>query len=90
MSGLFIFLAFLIFAGVLLTVMILHHRKGATRDFDLMNRVGLVETTLDPEGSVLIGGEVWRALSETEERLERGLRVRVCGARKHLLIVTPE
>ena len=90
MSGLFIFLAFLIFAGVLLTVMILHHRKGATRDFDLMNRVGVVETTLDPEGSVLIGGEVWRALSETEERLERGLRVRVCGARKHLLIVTPE
>jgi membrane-bound ClpP family serine protease len=90
MSGLFLFLAFLIFVSVLLTVMILHHRKGARGDFNLMNRLGMVETTIDPEGSVLIGGEVWRALSETEERLERGRQVRVCGARKHLLIVAPE
>ena len=70
--------------------MILHHRKGATRGFNLMNRVGKVETTLDPEGSVIIGGELWRALSETEERLERGRRVSVRGARQHLLIVAPE
>lgn len=66
------------------------HKKSAMHDLNLANSVGVVETPLQPEGAVLVGGELWRAYSETYERIERGQRVRVLGARDHLLVVLPE
>jgi membrane-bound serine protease (ClpP class) len=63
------------------------HKKAATRELNLMGAVASVETTLEPEGSVLIRGELWLARSLDGTMIERGRRVRVMGANGHLLEV---
>ncbi len=63
------------------------HQKAATGQLKLMYAVAVVETTLEPEGSVLVSGELWRARSREGVRVERGERVRVVGAGAHLLEV---
>ena len=65
------------------------HKKGASGQLDLPGAVAKVETTLKPEGSVLVRGELWRARSRTGATIERGQRVRVVGASGHLLEVEP-
>ncbi len=45
---------------------------------------------LDPEGKVLVEGEIWNAVSLTGERVESGRRVRVTGFRGLTLLVVPE
>jgi membrane-bound serine protease (ClpP class) len=65
------------------------HKKAETGQLKLTEAVGVVETTLEPEGSVLIEGELWRARSREATRVERGERVRVVGAGGHLLLVEP-
>jgi membrane-bound serine protease (ClpP class) len=65
------------------------HKKAATGQLKLMDAVAVVETTLEPEGSVLVRGELWRARAATGSRVERGARVRVVGAGGHLLEVEP-
>ena len=83
----------LILAGLLIAVVwvaaLSRHKKASTSRLDLLDAVGLVETTLKPEGSVLIRGELWRARSRTGAGLERGQSVRVVGASGHLLEVEP-
>ena len=63
------------------------HKKAATGQLKLMDTVAVVATTLEPEGSVLIRGELWRARSRAGLRVERGARVLVVGASRHLLEV---
>jgi membrane-bound serine protease (ClpP class) len=65
------------------------HKKAATGQLKLMDTVAVVETTLEPEGSVLVRGELWRARAHSGMRIERGARVRVVGAGGHLLEVEP-
>ncbi|PYS93101.1 MAG: hypothetical protein DMF64_06105 [Acidobacteria bacterium] len=88
-----------ILALVLLSVVLLlalavlaalaHHKKRAPHMFDLTGRVGSVVEALRPEGAVLIDGELWRACVRSGGELARG-RVRVVGARGHLLEVEAE
>jgi len=66
-----------------------HKKKGAGRVLDLTGRVGSVAAALRPEGAVLVAGELWRARVRSGEYVERG-RVRVVGARGHLLEVEAE
>ncbi len=80
----------LLIAACVSIIMILHYRKGVTRNLVLMNSTGVVETTLVPEGAVIIGGELWRACSENCETVARGNRIRVRGVRDHLLVVARE
>jgi len=83
----------LILAGLLIAVVwvaaLSRHKKASTGRLDLVAAVAVVETTLKPEGSVLIRGELWRARSRQGDRVERGQTVRVVGARGHLLEVEP-
>jgi membrane-bound serine protease (ClpP class) len=65
------------------------HKKAATGELHLVGAVALVETNLEPEGSVLVRGELWRARSLSGANLKRGRDVRVVGARGHLLEVEP-
>jgi membrane-bound serine protease (ClpP class) len=58
-------------------------------ELNLLGARAMVETTLEPEGSVLVRGELWRARSQTGGRIERGQAVRVIGADRHLLEVEP-
>jgi membrane protein implicated in regulation of membrane protease activity len=66
----------------------LHHRKGAGGPLRLEGRVGVVLKALEPEGAVLVDGELWRARARSGARIERG-RVRIVGARGHWLEVEP-
>ncbi|HEY0169899.1 MAG TPA: NfeD family protein, partial [Pyrinomonadaceae bacterium] len=57
----------------------------------LVGRVGSVETPLEPEGFVFVGGELWRARLRGGGRVERGdSNVRVVGARGCLVEVEVE
>ena len=79
-------------AGLLLALIIFalwRHKKGALGELDLLGARASVETTLEPEGSVLVRGELWRARSRTGVQIERGRAVRVVGASQYLLEVEP-
>ncbi len=76
--------------GVGSVVFLSRRRKSSRGEFALMNREGSVTEALEPEGAVLVGGELWRARAVGGERVGRGrLNVRVVGAREHLLEVEP-
>lgn len=78
-----------LFIAALGVAVLSRHKKAATGQLKLMERTGMVETALEPEGSVLIMGELWRARSHEGLRVERGERVRVVGTAGHLLEVLP-
>ncbi|MBA2339505.1 MAG: hypothetical protein H0V88_03850 [Pyrinomonadaceae bacterium] len=63
------------------------HKGIGNGKVELIGSMGLTETNLKPEGAVLVRGELWRARSVTGEAVERYSRVRVKGARGHLLLV---
>jgi membrane-bound ClpP family serine protease len=65
------------------------HKKSGTRVLDLTGCVGAVVAALRPEGAVLVDGELWRARVRSGGHIEHG-RVRVVGARGHLLEVEAE
>ncbi|HYG12133.1 MAG TPA: NfeD family protein [Pyrinomonadaceae bacterium] len=62
------------------------HQKSAGRPLRLEGRVGVVVEALEPEGAVLVDGELWRARARGDDRIAGG-RVRVVGARGHWLEV---
>ena len=87
-----IVLAAALLAGLALALIVVtlsRHKKGALGELDLMGARASVETTLEPEGSVLVRGELWRARSRTGVSIERGREVRVVGASQYLLEVEP-
>lgn len=55
----------------------------------MVGAAAVVETTLEPEGAVLVRGELWRARSRSGATVQRGGRVRIVGASGHLLEVEP-
>ena len=78
--------AVVIVACVAAVVAVSRHQKSAGRPLDLEGRVALVLEALEPEGSVLVGGELWRARARNGDRIARG-QVRIVGARGHWLEV---
>ncbi|HEX8684844.1 MAG TPA: NfeD family protein, partial [Pyrinomonadaceae bacterium] len=55
-------------------------KKSSRRPLSLVGRVGSVERTLNPEGFVLVGGELWRARLRGGGRVASGAsHVRVVG-----------
>jgi membrane-bound serine protease (ClpP class) len=75
---------------ILLVVFLSRREKASGDEFAPMNREASVTEALEPEGAVVVGGELWRARSATGERIERGRsNVRVVGARGYLLEVEP-
>jgi membrane-bound serine protease (ClpP class) len=90
---LFTFTFFLILVGLIGATVTLaalsRHKKRAAGSLDLPNALAVVETTLQPEGSVLVRGELWRARSRTGSTIERSRSVRVVRASGHLLEVEP-
>jgi membrane-bound serine protease (ClpP class) len=79
-------------ALALIIIMMSRHKKSGEGELDLLGAMAVVETTLDPEGSVLVRGELWRArvARTTSIKIERGRQVRVVGAGgQYLLEVEP-
>jgi len=63
------------------------HKKSASGALKIMGAIGLAETALDPEGSVVINGELWRARVENGRTLQPRERVQVVGVLGHLILV---
>jgi membrane-bound ClpP family serine protease len=63
------------------------HKKSGTGDLRLIGSTGLVDTKLDPHGTVLIHGELWSACSNDGNAIASGSKVSVIGMRDHLLLV---
>ena len=80
---------FLLLLALVVLAALSRHKKRAARELELTGHVGLVVEALRPEGAVLIDGELWRACARAGDEITRG-RVRVVGARGHLLEVEAE
>ncbi len=50
-------------ALALIVVAMSRHKKGGVGELNLLGAVALVQTSLAPEGSVMVRGELWRARS---------------------------
>ena len=75
----------LLAAGALAAIS--RHKKSGAVNAKLIGATGLVETKLDPEGTVLIQGELWRACLDDAGAIATGSKVKVVGTRDHLLLV---
>jgi membrane-bound ClpP family serine protease len=65
-----------------------HKRKGAG-DIKLIGEIAQVDTKLDPEGTVIVCGELWRAKSKTGAVISPRARVRVVAFANHVALVEP-
>jgi membrane-bound ClpP family serine protease len=87
-----ILIVVLLIAACAVVVAASRHKKGAGLPLELIGKVATVERDLDPEGAVLVAGELMPARSRTGETISRAAckRVRVVGARGYCLEVEPE
>ena len=66
------------------------HRKAGAGKLDHLGMSARVETTLEPEGAIILDGELWRArVTQSATPVGPGSKVRIVGASGHLLIVEP-
>lgn len=66
------------------------HRKAGFDNLDLLGMPAIVNTALEPEGAVILDGELWRALAKHPAKaLLPGHTVRVVGVAGHYLVVEP-
>ncbi|SRR6266540_4820205 len=63
------------------------HKKSASSDLHLIGERAFVQGQLKPEGSVIVGGELWPACSSDGAAIMANSPVRVIGMRDHLLVV---
>lgn len=89
---LLILIAILVAAAALAVALVIalyaHKRKG-TGPIKLIGETARVDTKLDPEGTVIVCGELWRARSKTGAVISAGARVRVVAFADHLALVEP-
>ena len=76
-------------AAAALVAALSEHKKSGAGDIELIGLTAVVETKLDPEGTVLVRGELWRASSNDGSVVDPKYKVHVVGARDHLLVVEP-
>ena len=62
-----------------------HKRKAVTGEAGMIDAVGVARTDLDPEGKVLVRGELWDA--RAQGKILKGTRVRVRGLDGLMLLV---
>ena len=74
-------------ALMLLVVALWRHKRAASGEVKLLGELGRVETKLDPEGTVIVAGELWRARTNTGEAIDANARVRVVAMQGHLVVV---
>ena len=75
-------------AGISLLVLALwRHKRTSAGEVKLIGELGQVEAKLDPEGTVIVCGELWRAKSNNGASIAVHTRVRVVGTQGHLVLV---
>jgi membrane-bound ClpP family serine protease len=89
-----LYFKFVILAGVALLFLLLFvvalslHKKAGTRVLDLVGATGTAHGDLSPRGFVIVRGELWPAISMTEEAHENGNKVLVVGVKLGRLAVS--
>jgi membrane-bound ClpP family serine protease len=63
------------------------HKKAGHGNLKLVGEIAHVDTKLEPEGTVLVGGELWRARSHDGAAISEHARVRIIGFQDHLVLV---
>jgi membrane-bound ClpP family serine protease len=71
--------------GILIAVS--RHKKSSTGRLALVGSIGIVDKALEPQGTVIIQGELWRASLNEGTGLATGSKVEVTGTSNHLLLV---
>ena len=80
----FAFLATLI---LLVIAALSRHKKAGSGDINLIDQIAQVDRQLDPEGTVIVCGELWRAKSNDGSTIFSQTRVRVVGFEDHFVLV---
>jgi len=62
-------------------------KRAVAGDISLIGELARVDTKLDPEGTVIVCGELWRARSKDGAHISPRTRVRVVGFEGHLALV---
>jgi membrane-bound ClpP family serine protease len=89
-SALFIlFIACPLLLLALLALALHAHKKANRLHTPLIGATGFIEQGLDPEGAVIVNGELFRARLNPGVKIVGPARIRVIGADNHLLIVEP-
>lgn len=65
------------------------HKKSGTGAVKLMGNTGTAQSTLEPEGAVIVDGELWRARVVNGISVSTNQRVRIVGVEDHLVLVEP-
>lgn len=78
-----------LFLLALLVTALSQHKKSASLQLHVIGAIGVIETELDPEGAVIVNGELWRARLIVGPSMPGQARVRVVSAKGHLLLVEP-
>ncbi len=81
-------LAAVALAALLIVIALYSHKNSAVSRVKLIGEIGHVTNDLNPEGSVVVHGELWRAQSANGNSIGAPAQVRVVEARDHLLIVS--
>lgn len=76
------------FAALIIVIALYRHKNSAVGELKLIGESCQVTTSLTPEGSVMIRGELWRAQSADGTFINAPTEVRIVAAHNHLLIVT--
>ena len=82
-------LASLAALSLLIVVILWRHKKAISADVRLIGETAEVCTRLEPEGAVLVQGELWRARSRSGGAVPASTQVMVVAVQGHLLLVEP-
>ncbi|HEY6806978.1 MAG TPA: NfeD family protein [Pyrinomonadaceae bacterium] len=78
----------IIISTLLLVALRSRHHKRRPSTTSLINSTGIVETPLNPNGAVLIGGELWLAKSINGTTIPSKTKVTVVATEAHVLLVS--
>jgi membrane-bound ClpP family serine protease len=73
--------------ALLVVVALYQHKKAGVGDIRLLGEIAQVDTALEPEGTVIVCGELWRARSKTAAHIPARSRVRIIGFEDHFALV---
>ena len=85
-------LALISVAGCVLAIIaaaLSRHKKVGTGQLGIIGATGSVNTKLNPEGTILLDGELWRARSQDAMFIDQDHQVVVADVHGHLLLVVP-
>jgi len=78
----------LLVTGPLVIAVFLYLHKHSSKSKSPMSSLATVHTTLSPDGSVLVNGELWLAKSIDDNLVPEKTKVIVVGLSDHLLLVS--